>query len=130
VVPLWAEGIPETLASNNPFARVAIDAGIRFWAYMTSTVGIVALVALVVGFGMPPTQRAWQTFAALAELAIVAMTLLYFRPTLIRLFVDHGVGLSTAALAATVDRWVTLNRVRILVSFIAWCAALRALTLV
>jgi hypothetical protein len=27
VVPLWAGGVPETLAAGNPYGRVAIDAG-------------------------------------------------------------------------------------------------------
>jgi len=26
VVPLWANGVPETLAAGNPYGRVAIDA--------------------------------------------------------------------------------------------------------
>jgi hypothetical protein len=27
VVPLWAGGVPETLAAGSPYGRVAIDAG-------------------------------------------------------------------------------------------------------
>jgi hypothetical protein len=130
VVPLWANGIPETLAEGNPFARVAIDAGMRFWAYMTSAVGILALAALVFGLRTPAVQRAWRTVAAAAELCMVAMTLLYFRPTLVRLFTTHGAGLSDDALSSTVRRWVLLSRVRIAVTFGAWCAALGALSVI
>lgn len=75
----------------------------------------------------PAAQRAWRTFAAVAELAVVAGTLLYFRSTLVRLFMSHGAGLSPAAVASTVRRWVMWSRFRIAVSFIAWCAALSAL---
>lgn len=129
VVPLWARGVPETLAAGNPYGRVAIDAGLRFWAYMTSAVALFSILALVFGFRTPAPQRGWRTFAALAELGTVAMTLLYFRPTLVRLFMGHGDGLSTDAIGSTVRRWVMWSNVRIVVSLVAWCAALRALSL-
>jgi hypothetical protein len=129
VVPLWAGGIPATLAAGNPFALVAIDAGIHFWAYLTSAVALLAVLALVSGLRTPAPQRAWRTVAAIAELVAVAMTLLYFRPTLVRLFMEHGAGLSAAAIASTVHRWVLWSGARIVISFVAWCAALRALSL-
>jgi hypothetical protein len=128
VVPLWAEGVPQTLASGNPYGRVAVNAGIHFWAYMTSIVAVLALVTLVFALVAPVPRRPWQLFSAVAELAAVAMTLLYFRPTLVRLFLGHGAGLSAAAVVLTVRRWVMWSRVRIVISFVAWCAALRALT--
>ena len=129
VVPLWAEGVPETLAAGNPYGRVAINAGIHFWAYLTSIVAVLSVVALVFGRIAPVPRRGWQTFSAIAELIAVAMTLLYFRPTLVMLFVGHGAGLSAGAVAAIVGRWVMWSRVRIAISFVAWCASLRALTL-
>jgi hypothetical protein len=129
VVPLWAEGVPQTLASGNPYGRVAVTAGIHFWAYMTSAVAVLALLALVSGGLAPVPRRAWQVCSAVAELAAVAMTLLYFRPTLVNLFLGHGAGLSAATVAFTVGRWIMWNRVRIVISFFAWGAALRALTL-
>ena len=68
VVPLWAGGVPETLAAGNPYGRVAIDAGIRFWAHMTSATALFAILALVFGFRTPAAPRAWRSFAAVAEL--------------------------------------------------------------
>jgi len=127
VVPLWANGIPQTLAAGNPFARVAIDAGMNFWKYMTTMAAVFALAALLFGLRAPSPERMWRTVASIAELIVVAMTLLYFRPTLVRLFMGHGEGLSNAAISSTVHRWVILSRVRIAVSFAAWCAALAAL---
>ena len=129
VVPLWAKGVPDTLAAGNPYARVAINAGINFWVYMTSAVALLAVVALVFGIFAPPSRRVWQLFSAVAELVAVVMTLVYFRPTLVRLFLGHGGGLSAAAITVIVGRWVMWSRVRILVSLAAWCAAIRALTL-
>ena len=129
VVPLWSAGVPETLAAGNPYGRVAIDAGIRFWSIMTSLVAILALVTLVSSFRTPAPLRTWQIVASVAELAAVAMTLLYFRPVLVRLFMGHGEGLSTEAIRSTVGLWVMWSRVRIVVSLVAWCAAIQALVL-
>ena len=129
VVPLWAAGVPATLAAGNPYGRVAIDAGMRFWAYVTSGVALLAVLALVLGFRAPAPQRVWQIWAAVLELCVVAMTLLYFRPTLVRLFMGHGDGMTTEAVVSTVRRWVMLSNVRIAVSFVALCSALRALSL-
>lgn len=129
VVPLWAGGIPDTLAAGNPYGRVAIDAGIRFWSITTTAVALLAILALVFGFGAPPGPRAWSIFAAITELVVVVATLLYFRPTLVRLFMGHGAGMSNEAIASTVRTWVGWSRVRIALSFIAWCASLYALAL-
>ncbi len=129
VVPRWSSGIPETLQSGNPYGSVAIDAGVRFWAIMTSAVAAAALLSLVLGLLAPVPQRPWQIFASLAELVAVAMTLLYFRPTLVRLFMGHGAGLSATAIASSVRRWVMWSMVRIAISLLAWLAALRALAL-
>lgn len=129
VVPLWAGGVPATLAAGNPFARVAIDAGMRFWAYVTSSVAILAVLTVIAGAFARPPQRVWQIVAAVLELAAVAMTLFYFRPTLIRLFMGHGAGLSAPVITAIVHQWVVLSRVRIALTAVAWCAALNALRL-
>lgn len=127
VVPLWAGGVPGTLAAGNPYARVAIDAGMRFWAYATSTAAILAVLALIGGVFAPAPQRVWQIAAAALELVAVAMTLVYFRPTLVRLFMGHGAGMPADVIVSTVHRWVALSRVRIVISAVAWCIALNAL---
>lgn len=128
VVPLWSAGVPETLAEGNPFGRVAIDAGMRLWAILTSAVALLAVVALVLGFWAAAPQRGWQIAAAIIELLVVAATLGYFRPVLIRLFMGHGAGLSRSEIVAIVNRWVMLSRVRVVVSLIAWLVALYALS--
>jgi hypothetical protein len=65
VVPLWAGGVPETLAAGNPYGRVAIDAGIRFWAHMTSATALFAILALVFGFRTPAAEKARGNLAAI-----------------------------------------------------------------
>ena len=129
VVPLWSAGVPETLAAGNPYGRVAIDAGIHFWSRMTSVVALLALVTLAFSLRTSAPLRTWQIFASVAELAAAAMTLFYFRPTLVRLFMGHGEGLSPEAIRSTVGLWVMWSRVRIAISLVAWCAAIQALVL-
>jgi uncharacterized membrane protein len=41
----------------------------------------------------------------------------------------HGAGMSAEVIASTVKRWVMWSNVRIVISLVAWCAALRALNL-
>ena len=129
VVPLWSADVPATLAAGNPYGRVAINAGILFWSRMTSVVALLALVTLAFSVRTPPPLRTWQIVASVAELVAVAMTLFYFRPTLVRLFMGHGEGLSPDAIRSTVGLWVMWSRVRIMVSLVAWCAAIQALVL-
>ena len=129
VVPLWAGGVPETLAEGNPYGRVAIDAGVRFWAFVTSAALILAIVALASAFWAPVVVRGWLIGAAVIEIVAVAWTLLYFRPTLIRLFMHHGEGMSADRIVSDVQRWVMLNNVRMVIVLVALCAALRALSL-
>jgi Anthrone oxygenase len=129
VVPSWARGVPETLADGNAYRQVAIDAGMNFWKYMTSAVGLCALLALLFGLRVPQPERYWRMGATLLEIAVVVWTLAYFRPTLIRLFVAHGADMTAEAVRATVERWVFLARFRVALSGVAWLAALRAAAL-
>ena len=127
VVPLWSAGVPATLAAGNAYARVAIDAGMRFWAYVTPVVGLAALATLAAGLRGRPPGFALVAVACTAELLAFGSTMLYFRPTLIRLFVGHGAGLSPQAIHAAVNRWVHWSWVRVTVSVTAWALALAAL---
>lgn len=129
VVPLWSAGVPRTLVAGDPYGRVAIDAGMRFWAFITPAVGLAAAVSLGFGLSAPRPRLTWQVAASAIELCAFAMTMIYFKPTLMRLFLGHGDGLSSAAIAATVRRWIGWNWVRIALSLAAWGAGLRALLL-
>ncbi len=130
VVPLWSRGIPTTLAAGNPFGQVAINAGMGFWAFVTPVAGLLALGALAVAWRSPQPVRTWIVAASLLELAAFASTMFYFRPTLKGLFLGHGAGMSEAAVAVVVHRWVGWNRARVALSAVAWGAAVVALALV
>jgi hypothetical protein len=59
----------------------------------------------------------------------VAATLLYFRPTIISLVVDHGGGQPDDVIAAQMRRWVMLNWVRATATAVSIGMAVRALLL-
>jgi hypothetical protein len=129
VVPFWSSGIPDSLAAGSPLAQVAVAAGKGFWSIVTPAMGLFALLSLGFAFRAPQPRLAWQVAASVLALCAFTMTLAYFKPTAIRLFTSHGAGLSEAALATTVRRWVGWNRVRVGVSVAAMGAGLRALML-
>ena len=104
VVPLWSGGVPATLEAGSAYRRVAVDAGMHFWSFVTPVAGLLAVAALITGLRAPEPRLWWRVLACIAELAVLATTLIYFRPTLVRLFQGHGAGLSTAAIEATAGR--------------------------
>jgi hypothetical protein len=62
-------------------------------------------------------------------LVAIAAILLYFRPTIISLVVDHGGGQPDDEIAAQMRRWVMLNWVRITAVAVSIGMVVRALFL-
>jgi hypothetical protein len=62
-------------------------------------------------------------------LVAIAATLLYFRPTIISLVVDHGGGQPDDEIAAQMRRWVMLNWVRMTAVAVSIDMVVRALFL-
>jgi hypothetical protein len=62
-------------------------------------------------------------------LVAIAATLLYFRPTIISLVVDHGGGQPDDEIAAQMRRWVMLNWVRMTAVAVSIGMVVRALLL-
>lgn len=129
VVPFWAAGAPASLAEGNPLLQVHIRAGHVFWQYFTPALGLITLLALLTSFGAPPRLLAWRLAATGLLLAVVVATLVYFRPVIIGMVVNHGAGLTPEALAAEARRWVALNWVRDIAVAAALAMGIRALLL-
>lgn len=129
VVPFWSAGAPASLAEGNPLLQVHIRAGHVFWQYFTPALGFIAVLALLTSFGAPPRHLAWRLAATGLLLLVSVATLLYFRPTLIEMVVNHGAGLAPEALASEARRWVVLNRVRTIAVAASLVMGIRALLL-
>ena len=129
VWPLVAADPPRSLAATNQVLAVAGRAGMFFWSWATPGLGLVGLAALLTSFGAPRPHMTWRIASTMLLLVAVAATLLYFRPTIISLVVDHGGGQPDDEIAAQMRRWVMLNWVRIMAAAVSIGMAVRALLL-
>jgi hypothetical protein len=71
----------------------------------------------------------WRIASTVLLLVAVAATLLYFRPTIISLVVDHGGGRPDDEIAAQMRRWVIFNWVRVTALAVSVGIGVRALLL-
>jgi hypothetical protein len=129
VVPFWSTGAPASLAEGNPLLAVHVRAGRVFWSVFTPALGLIALLTLATSFGTPPRHLTWRIAASGLLLVVSIVTLVYFRPALIGMVVEHGAGRTPEALGEEVHRWVALNWVRILGVAASLAMGVRALLL-
>jgi hypothetical protein len=129
VWPLVAADPPRSLAATNQVLAVVGRAGMFFWSWTTPILGLVGLAALLTSFGTPLPHRTWRIASIMLLLGAVAATLLYFRPTIISLVVDHGGAQPDDEIAAQMRRWVMLNWVRIIAVAVSIGMGVRALLL-
>ncbi|HEY2585140.1 MAG TPA: hypothetical protein VGI81_05185, partial [Tepidisphaeraceae bacterium] len=84
---------------------------------------------LATSFGTPPRHLAWRVAACGLLILVSIATLVYFRPAVIEMVVDHGAGRTPEALAKEAHRWVALNWVRVLAVAGSLAMGVRALLL-
>jgi len=125
-VPRWLA--PHSPTPVNVSALQADDPGRRFWAFVTTAPLTLLTVSGILVAWKPETARD-QWWMAAAGLALVERvgTFAYFIPQLLRLLQPERLTHEKTCQAAT--RWIRLNYLRGAVAFIAWLAALRALSL-
>jgi hypothetical protein len=129
VWPLVASDPPRSLAATNQVLAVPGRAGMFFWSWATPGLGLVALASLLTSFGTPRPHMTWRVASTVLLLVAVAATLLYFRPTIISLVVDHGGGRPDDEIAAQMRRWVMFNWVRVTALAVSVGIGVRALLL-
>ncbi len=118
VVPLWTSAPPASLRSP--------DSGRRFWAFTTTIPLTLLTLANIPLAWHSQARREWWLVAALLVLVERISTFGYFIPTMIRM---QRADKSTTELIARLAIWERLNCVRVLLTLVAWLAALKALTL-
>jgi len=129
VWPLVASDPPRSLAATDQVLDVAGRAGMFFWSWATPGLGLVALAALSTSFGTRRPHLTWRIASTVLLLIVIVATLLYFRPTIIRLVVDHGGGQPDDEIAAQMRQWVMFNWVRITAVAVSIGMGVRALLL-
>jgi hypothetical protein len=121
VVPLWASAPPQSLQSPN--------SGLRFWAFATTgALTLLTLANLVAAWLTDSPARGWWLLAGLVVLVERISTFSYFIPTILRL--QRDTVLPPDLVRANLTRWARLGYVRILLCFVGWIAAMRALLIV
>jgi Domain of unknown function (DUF1772) len=129
VWPVVAANLSQPLDSTNQLLTVPARAGMFFWSWATPGLGLVGLAGLLTSFSTPQPHRTWRIASTVLLLVIIAATLLYFRPTIISLVVDHGGGRTDGEIAAQMGRWVTFNWVRVTALAVSVGMGVRALLL-
>jgi hypothetical protein len=126
VVPRWIESSPDGAARWNAEAARQDNAGIRFWAFVTTgPLTLLTLANLFAARKAAGSLRTWWLIAAAAALGDRVSTFAYFIPTMVGLLerADSPEAVGTAA------TWANLNYVRHAIVLLAFLAALKAFSL-
>jgi hypothetical protein len=125
VHPAWSRKPPESLRGfvGSPASRMNIP---LFWIPVTPLYALSALAALGLAF-LAGSQGIALIVSAACAVAVVAWTLLYFRPTVVRFLESEGGNTPTERLQIEVRHWIQLNWIRIGLGAISWWGALSAM---
>jgi hypothetical protein len=126
VHPAWSRKPPESLRGfvGTPVSRMNIR---EFWIPVAPLYALSALAASGFAFGAGSQGVALIVSAACA-VAVVAWTLLYFRPTIERFLETGGGNTPPERLQIEAHRWIRLNWIREGLIAISWWGALSAMT--
>ena len=128
VVPQWFSRTQESRIQINTERMRKIDAGRRFWVYVTTVpLTLLTLASLPVAWQSESPGHEWWLIAALVTLAERIGTLSYFIPRGLTLM--RADTLPPAKAEAVARQWMTLNRIRGALALVGWLAALKALSL-
>ncbi len=127
-VPQWFSGSSGAGLRVNSEVMRSADTGRRFWAYVTTgPLTLLTLSSLAVAWTSQSPRREWWIVAAVVTLVERFGTFSYFIPRALRLM--RAEAMPSAIVGAMASQWIMLNRIRAVLSFIGWLAALKALSL-
>jgi len=128
VLPQWFGRSAAGYQANGAAMR-ATDTGRRFWGMATTLpLTLLTLGHLWLAWQAPAPAHRWWLAAALLTLLERLGTFGFFIPTALKLMAEPGPG--PAESSRLVGWWLRLNYGRILLTLLAWLAALKTLTLV
>jgi len=132
VVPVWATGAPESVVGyynlNAANPQFALNAGPKFWMFLTPTVALLSIVAFATSFKTSRQHRKWRIAGSLIAMFVVAFTFAWFVPNIMRLLYDAP-NMTHADIVSTAKWWVNLNWGRVIFGTTAWLCTLRAFSI-
>jgi magnesium-transporting ATPase (P-type) len=127
VIPGWFSTSPDSAVLWNAQAARLEDTEQHFWILVTTIpLSLLTLASLWEAWQSKGKIRTWWMTASVVALLERAFTFIYFIPTMMQLMQDQDTAQPEAAGIAL--QWVDLNYLRLAMLFLAWIAALRALS--
>jgi hypothetical protein len=131
VMPLWTSNIPDSVTGyyqhNVANPQFTLNAGGRFWIFVTPLTGLLALVTLITSFGTSKLHKRWRLMGSGIVLATVIFTFAWFIPNIIKLTGEAVIRMQSDEVASLANSWERLNWFRAFLYTVAWFASLRAL---
>lgn len=128
LVPIWSADLPHSVRTWNPNPALAIDQR-RFFAVVSPALMLLGPANVYFAATASGPGRWWLLVSACALTLVMVATIAYFAPTLHRLTIRRGEGMSDDALIRTARQWVALQWVRLLFVAVAFVTALEAFRL-
>ncbi len=129
VVPVWSHAGAESIIGyyelNMANPQFSLNAGPKFWSFLTPAVGLFAIATLATSFKTSPQHRKWRIAGSSLAVFMVACTFAWFVPNIIKLFYAVP-NMPAADIATTAKWWVNLNYGRVVIGITAWIWILRA----
>jgi Domain of unknown function (DUF1772) len=128
VLPQWFSKSAKSGYSVNIEAMRKIDTGRKFCGFVTTIpLTLLTLASLVLAWQSQEPKHCWWLAAALVIFIERIGTFAFFIPVAIKL--QKADTLIPSVVTSLVSWWIRLNYVRIMLTLIAWVAALRAFSL-
>lgn len=128
ITPLWSGSLPRSVTEWNLIRAYAIEPA-EYWQRGTPLYSLSAVLMLSAAWIMPVPRRRLALTAGVLAVLVVVSTRMFFIPILSQTIFTNGAGLSGAEITELATRWVHWNWLRLAAGFVAWCVAIRALSL-
>src|ERR1051325_6232443 len=132
-VPLWAHAPPESVWQfaaqrvNNPL--YAPNSGMRFWIYVTPLHLLISIVTFFAALKTRGAHRRWLLVATVIFTLLHLSALVYFVPSIDKLFLSRAANMDPAEVASRARWWVNLSWGRFVIGVVGLISGLRALQL-
>ena len=127
VIPGWFSTSPDSAIIWNAGTARLEDTEQHFWIFVTTIpLSLLTLASLWEAWRSKGKIRAWWLTASVVAILERASAFIYFIPRMMQLMQDQGAAQPEATGIAL--HWVDLNYFRLAMLFLAWIAALRALS--